>query len=115
MITWDKKLVSLLNPILPVTAEPYNEPLTTPCITYRMDNDVRDLEGDRLRYSRVYYTVKLHTTDLEEAEQYLEEIDRVLYLNRFFREGFNHIIVGTVHEFVITYSVFTKELITERT
>ena len=115
MKTWDKLLVSLLDPILPTYAEPYNEPLTTPCITYRMSNNIRDLEGDMMRYSRIYYTIKLHVTDLDEADEYLEEIDRTLYLNRFFREGFNHILVGNVHEFVITYSVHTKEIISERT
>lgn len=113
MKTWEKKLVSLLDPILPVTAEPYNEPLEIPCITYQMSNNVRGLEGDDLRYSQVYYTIKLHVKDLEEAEDYLQQIDTTLYLNRFFREGMNHILVNNVHEFIITYSVGTRERITE--
>lgn len=115
MKNWDSKLVSLLDPILPTYSENPNQALTTPCITYRNSNNVRDLEGDDLRYARVYYIIKLHVTDIEEAQQYLEDIDLVLYLNRFFRESFDHILVGDVHEYIITYSVFTKEIITERT
>ena len=114
MKTWDKLLVSLLDPILPVTAEPYNEPISVPCITYRMSNNTRVVEGDDLRYSGVYYTIKLHIKDLEEAEDYLQQIDTTLYMNRFFREGFNHIIVGDVHEFVLTYRVQTRERLFER-
>lgn len=113
MKTWDKLLVSLLDPILPVTAEPYNEPIEVPCITYRMSNNTRVVEGDDLRYSMVYYTIKLCIKDLEEAEEYLQQIDTILYQNRFFREGFTHNIVGDVHEFIITYSVQTRERITE--
>lgn len=113
MKTWDSKLVSLLENILPITAEPYNEPLEVPCITYRMSNDVRGLEGDDLRYSDVYYTIKLHVKDLKDAEDYLQQIDTTLYLNRFFREGVNHLIVNNVHEYVLTYRVMTRERITE--
>lgn len=114
MKTWDKLLVSLLDPILPVIAEPYSEPLDVPCITYRMSNDARGLEGDDLRYSLVYYTIKLHVKDLADAEKYLQEIDTKLYLNRFFREGFNHILVNNVHEYILTYSVSTRERLFER-
>lgn len=113
MISWDKKLVSLLETILPVTAEPYEEPLQIPCITYQMSNNTRVIEGDDLRYSAVYYTVKLHVKDLADAERYLQEIDTKLYLNRFFREGFNHILVNNVHEYILTYSVSTRERIIE--
>lgn len=111
MTTWDKKLVSLLDPILPVTAEPYNEPLKVPCITYLMSNSVRGKEGDDLRYSEVHYTIKLHIKDLKDAEDYLQQIDTTLYLNRFFREGMNHILVNNVHEYIINYSVSTRERI----
>lgn len=113
MKTWDKLLVSLLDPILPVTAEPYNEPIEIPCITYQMSNNIRVVEGDDLRYSAVHYTIKLHIKDLAQAEEYLQQIDTTLYLNRIFREGFNHIIVGDVHEFIMNYSISTRERITE--
>lgn len=115
MKIWNKKLVSLLDTILPTYAEPYNEPLTVPCITYRLSNDVKEIEGDHLRYSFVHYTIKLHVIDLDDAERYLEEIDTLLYQNRFFREGFNEIEVGNVHEFILNYSVHTKEILSERT
>lgn len=111
MKTWDKLLVSLLEPILPVYAENTDEPVEVPCITYRLTNNVRGLEGDDLRYSTVHYTIKLHVKDLEDAEQYLQEIDTTLYLNRFFREGFNQIQQGTVRQYILNYSVGTRERI----
>lgn len=109
MKIWDTKLVSLLDTILPTYAEGQEEPETIPCITYRLTGDNVDVEGDDLRYSNVYYILKLYDTNLETAEGYLQQIDTLMYLNRFFRESLHTMDINNIHQYIITYRVHTRE------
>ena len=56
---WDKKLVSLLDEILPTYSELTEEPVEIPCITYRKSSNRVVVEGDDLRYSLPIYQIKL--------------------------------------------------------
>ena len=111
MKIWSKKLVSLLDTILPTYDENSEEELKVPCITYRSGSNVPVAEGDDLRYSNGYYRIKLHVKDLGDAEDYLQQIDTLMYMNRFFRESCDEIKIGDVHQFTITYRVMTRERI----
>ena len=113
MKIWNTKLVSLLDTILPTYAEDYEEPVKVPCISYRLSGDVVDKEADHLRYSNVYYIIRLYVEDLKDAEDYLQQIDTLMYQNRFFREGFQQMNINNIHQFIITYRVHTLERITE--
>ena len=109
MKLWNEFLVKTLGPILPVFAENTNEPVEVPCITYRLSSDAVTIEGDDLRYSRPVYQIKLYCKDLEEAEGYLQQIDTTLYLNRFVRESFNQLNINNLYQFIMNYSVRTRE------
>ena len=110
---WDKKLVSLLDEILPTYSELTEEPVEIPCITYRKSSNRVVVEGDDLRYSLPIYQIKLYVTDLDDADYYLQAIDTALYKNRFFRESFSELIVNNQHQYIMNYSVSTRERITE--
>lgn len=110
---WDTKLVSLLEEILPVYSELTEEPVEIPCITYRKSSNRVVVEGDDLRYSLPIYQIKLYVKDLDDADYYLQAIDTKLYQNRIFRESFNEMIVNNVHQYIMNYSISTRERITE--
>lgn len=111
MKLWSKKLVELLDEILPTYAELAEKPTELPCITYRLSSDPVVVEGDNLRYSRPFYIIKLYVKDMDDAEYYLAKIDEVLYENRIFRESLQQMIVNNIHQFIMTYSISTVERI----
>lgn len=108
---WDKKLVSLLDNILPTYSELTEEPVEIPCITYRKSSNRVVVEGDDIRYSLPIYQIKLYVKDLDDADYYLSKIDETLYENRIFRESFNEMIVNNVHQYIMNYSISTRERI----
>ena len=111
MIAWDKFLVSLLEPFIPVYAENMEEPVEIPCITYRIMGDVRLQEGDDIRYSRPIYQLRLYVKDLDDADKYLTKIDEELFKARIYRESLNHMLINNVHQYIMNYSIHTVERI----
>lgn len=110
---WDKKVVSLLNEILPTYSELTEEPVDIPCITYRKSSNRVVAEGDDIRYSLPIYQIRLYVKDLDDADYYLTAIDETLYQNRMFRESFSEMIINNIHQYIMSYSISTVERIKE--
>ena len=79
MIDYNKQLVSILSPILPVHYEmTLHSGLKTPCISYMELNNYSSETGDTLGYSRITYQIKVWSNDIGEIQNYALKIDEVL-------------------------------------
>lgn len=86
MIDYHKELVSTLNNILPTHYEMMlKSGLKTPCISYMETNNYVAEKGTNLAYSRISYTIKVWGNNIQEIQNYAQEIDEALHTLGFKR------------------------------
>lgn len=79
MIDYHKELVAALGNILPTYYElVLTTDTETPCISYQERNNAVDVNGDTRGYSRLSYTVKVWSNDIEELQSYALKVDAAL-------------------------------------
>lgn len=112
MKDYHKELVNTLSSILPTYHElTLTAGLTTPCISYSLRNDYVVANGNTLGYAKIQYQVKVWGNDLEDLQEYSQEIDEALRL-----KGFTRISTGelwdrnsTMKQKIMVYEALTLE------
>lgn len=104
MINYDESLVRELNSILPTYFELFCDSSTeTPCITYLQTGDEAYREGDHIRYSHVYYTIKVWANDLAIIKDAAGRIDAKMYELGFKRNSYNTLTYNQSIQAIIKY------------
>lgn len=110
MYNYDTELVKQLDTILPTYYELFlDNSITTPCLTYLEISNVPDKEADTLRYSTISYRIKLWHKDGVEVDQYIKEMDKLLYSLGFKRVAYNILWTDDLCQRIFTYQALACE------
>jgi hypothetical protein len=112
MIDYHSLLVAALQKVLPTHYElTLTSKTKTPCISYQEANNIDDLTGDTVGYSRLSYTVKVWHTDIAEIQKYVLQVDAVLRPLGFKRISTNELADrnSTMIQKILTYEALAYE------
>lgn len=110
MYIYDTELVKQLDTILPTYYELFlDNSISTPCLTYLELSNVAGIEADTARYSTISYRIKLWHKDNEEVDDYIKDMDKLLYTLGFKRVAYNVMWDQDMCQRIFTYQALAYE------
>lgn len=110
MYTDNSNVFTGLSSILPTYTEMILNETETPCITYICSNSVARDEGDDIRYSDLYYSIKVWADTVSDIFDYAEQIDNLMFTLGYKRESSAMLNLDNAHLcLVMKYRAFAIE------
>lgn len=112
MINYHIELAKALSSVLPTHYEmTLTSQTQTPCISYMEINNYVSTNGETLGYSIINYQIKVWAKQLEELQEYAQQIDKVLRPLGFERTSSNELYDNnsSMKQKIMTYKCLALE------